>query len=545
MSTPTRRESHSLESLGRGSLLYLVGQLVLIGATFGSRVLMVRSLSTSDYGDITLGLATVAVITPLASLGIPYGIARQIAHSKDVYERHHLMVLAMALATPLAIASGVALFLAAPVMATFVGTPAMTVVLRFASAYLAISILSGTVGSINQGEERMLPLTVFNMVVTPLLLLGFLVAFFSTGASLSLAILSYVLASAGGFLGISIYTFGSHWRKIRESLSAKNSEYGRRLLKDLLLFSAPLTMMGIATVVTGNVDALVLGFLGHPVGSVSTTSIVGTYSAVITVSRLLTLGVASFAVIMLPVSARLHRAENVGELGKSYATMTKWILAIFFPLYTIFMLVPGPTLLLIYGPVTQTSAFSDSATVLRITATGAILTVLIGPAQSVLTGLGRLRLLFYDTVAAAAIDVFGSLLLVPSFGVYGAATAFALSTAALPVFAVAQTGILVRVHAVRQQVLAPLVVFIVASGLILGIAVYGFGWVPGTLSLVLLYFVLFFTYLGAILLTRSTEIEDLYLLGVFEKYLGRPIPILHRIVLRFEGKSSGEESPDE
>jgi hypothetical protein len=42
-------EGHPLESLGRGSLIALVGQIVLIGATFGSRILLVRSRSCSEW----------------------------------------------------------------------------------------------------------------------------------------------------------------------------------------------------------------------------------------------------------------------------------------------------------------------------------------------------------------------------------------------------------------------------------------------------------------------------------------------------------------
>ncbi len=536
MSAANGKKSHSLESLGHGSILYLIGQLVLIGATFGSRVLVVRSLGTTNYGDIALGIATISVIIPLVSIGIPYGVARQIAHSKNLTERYNLMVVALEVVVPLAVFAGVALFLVAPMMANLVADPDLTAVLQFFAAYMAINIVSGTFGALNQGEEDMLPLSLFNMVVTPILLLAFLVIFFQFGASLMTAITAYVLSSAGGLIGLAVYTFRVRWGKIHQALLDRTPKYSRRLLGDLVLFSAPLTMMGVAAVVTGNVDVLVLGFAGHFSSPSAGVSTVGMYSAVITVARLLTLGVGSFAAIMLPVAARLHRNENTEELSKSYATMTKWLLALFIPLYTLFLIFPSPTILLIYGK--NTGSFALAPDILRIAATGAIITVLIGPSQSVLTGLGRLRLLFLDTLAAAAIDLVGSLLLVPPFGVYGAAIAFSASTIALPLFAVLQTGLLAGIHPFQRPVLLPLGVYSVVAAALLGVPTLVLGWTPGPLSLVILFFVLLSLYFGIVLLTRSTESEDLYLLGVFERYLGREITFLHRVVLHFERRSS-------
>ncbi len=534
MKTSGGTQTHSLESLGHGSILYLIGQIVLIGATFGSRVLLVKSLGAADYGNIALGISTVSVIIPLAAFGIPYGVTRQIAHSKTATERYTFMILALEIMIPVGVLAGVALFLVAPFMAAFVGDSSLTVVLQFFAAYLAINMVSGTLGALNQGEEDMLPLALFNMIVTPLLLLGFLLYFFHTGGSLILAILAYVLASAGGLIGLFVYTFRVEWSRMRQALSDRTPQFSHRLLRELLLFSAPLTMMGVASVVTGNVDVLVLGFLGRFSSPTAAVSTVGMYSAVITVARLLTLGVGAFAAILLPVAARLHKNENTEELGRSYATMTKWLLVLFVPLYTLFMAFPGPTILLIYG--SDTGAFALAPSILRITATGAIFTVLIGPAQSVLTGLGRLRLLFLDTVAAASIDVVGSLLLVPTFGVTGASLAFAASTIALPFFAVLQTGLLAGVHPFQREVLLPLGVYSIVVGIGFGIPILLLGWFPGTVTLAVLFFVLLLLYLGVVLATRSTEAEDLYLLGVFERYLGREIAFLHRVILRFEGR---------
>jgi O-antigen/teichoic acid export membrane protein len=509
-------------------MIALLGQIVTIGAVFVSRIYLVRSLP-SAYGEIMLGAAMVSILAPIASLGIPYAVARQLAHAKDGSDRRNLVLSAVTMAIPLSIVAGVALFLAAPVISIGLGDTAMTEVLRFFSAYLAVAIVSGVLGALFQGDENMLPTTLFNGILSPLLFLAAIIVLFSFGASLTAALVAYVVSSAIALACLSAYTVRARARFLKVQAGAKlPGLMESKAIRNLMLFSLPLTMMGVASVVTGNVDTLLLGYFKQ------STTLVGTYSAVLTMARLLTLGVGAFSAIMIPVASRLHKNQDMKELGQSYATMTKWILCVFVPLYLIFMILPSPTLLLVYGPVTGTPAYATAPTVLRILATGTILTCLIGPAQSVLIGLGKVRLLFYDTIVSASIDLFGSLILIPIWGIYGAAIAFAVSTASLPILAVIQTSMDSSVHPFRSTAMRPLVAFCVGAGVILSLPVLFYHWAPGWLTLVALFFALFALYLALILATHSLEAEDLHLLGVVERYVGRPLPPIRKVIVHFK-----------
>ena len=528
-----RLDRHPLESLGRGALITFVGQLVLIGATFGSRVLLVRSLSNAEYGEIALGLATVSMISPFASLGIPYGVTRQMAHAKSSREKYDLAIASAKLLVPLSILAGVVLYLAAPAMGAYIHNPGMDLVLQYMSVYLTLAMLSGLIGAIFQGEENMVPSTLFTMIVSPILLLVLLVGAFRTGATLSGALLAYVLSTAGALVGLSLYAVRER-RNLQDSsrLEVAEGSAPRDVTRELFLFSVTLTMLGVASVVTGNVEPLVLGYVTGSTGPV------GTYSALLTISRLLLLGVGSLSFIALPVASRLHRSGNLSELGHSYATMIKWILVFFVPLYALFVIFPSASINLVYGPVTNTAPYASAPTVLRILATGTIAACFLGPAQSVLTGIGKLRLLFYDTITAAAVDVVGSFVFVPLWGIDGAALAFTLSTITLPLLAVVQTGIYASVHPFRREVLQPFFTFwvIVFIGLALPAAIWH--WHPGPVTLAGLFFVMMGLYLALILATRSLVPEDRHLLGVLEGYLGRPIPPLRAVIRRFTREPS-------
>lgn len=528
MAAASAPDKHPLESLGRGAAIALIGQIVLIGATFGSRVILVRSLSNSDYGDIALGISMVALISPVATIGIPFGVARQMAHARDQREKYRIAIAAVQIVVPLAVLAGVSLYFAAPVLSAYLGPSQMVEVLRFLAAYLTITIVSGLIGSIFQGEEDVIPNTLFSMIVTPLLLLAFLVAFFSTGEKFTGALLAYVLSSVVSFGGLMLYTIQKRSELLPSSLGESSvTTRDAGVMRDLLLFSTPLTMLGVAGIVTGNVDPLVLGYVQK-----STTE-VGIYSALLTMSRLLLLGVYSLAFIMLPVASRLHRTGDLRALGQSYATMIKWMLLFFVPLYALFMLFPGEAILLVYGSNATSTAYSVAPTVLRIVASGTMAACLLGPAQTVLTGVGKLRLLLYDTLVSAAVDVVGSLVLVPIWGIDGAAVAFALSTATLPLLAVIQTSIYASVHPFTREVVRPLASFVVLVVFLVAVPTAIWHLTPSAVGLAGLFFAMVGIYLGTTLVTHSLVPEDGHLLTIVEEYLGRPLPSLRALIHRF------------
>jgi len=60
----------------RGSSLLLFGRILSLGINFVTQVLMVRYLSTRDFGELAYGLAVVSFFRIFASLGLQDAIPR-------------------------------------------------------------------------------------------------------------------------------------------------------------------------------------------------------------------------------------------------------------------------------------------------------------------------------------------------------------------------------------------------------------------------------------------------------------------------------------
>ena len=538
-------QRHPLESLGHGSLVTLIGQVVLVGATFGVRVLLVPSLGSTLYGDLSVGLAVGGLIANLGTLGIPNAVARQLAHTTNLRERWKLVLHSVGVAVPGAILTGALIYFASPVLAHWFKDSAGPVVYQFLSIYMAFVILTGVLTAFFQGNEDALPYALFNQVLTPCLTLLFLALFFVRPAgpgnallalfsipkaSLNAALLAYILATGISLAAAGIYTIsprGLPWRQGERATLTPTTDRKTSTVVALLAFALPLALVGVATSAVGTVDTIVLGAIAGDAPA-------GAYSSVLPLARLGSLAVAALAFIMLPVAARLHREGDMAELARSYATITKWILLVSLPFFLTFFLFPAQSLTFVYRQgFLSAPGYGSAPVLLQITCLGGFASSLLGPGASVLVGLGKLRLLVIDTFVSAGVDLGVSAALVPIWGSLGAAVAFAAATALLPALCVAQTYLLARVHPFTRAVMRPLLAVLVPTVALWVVLTGPLQWRPTPIDLIGVFFVIFFGYLLAIPLTRSIEAGDHHLLGVVEGYLGRRLGIVRRVGRRF------------
>src|SRR5256885_10082196 len=75
-SANTLREQDAARRQIRGSSLLLLGRVLSLGINFFTQVLMIRYLSTRDFGALAYGLAVVSFFRIFASLGLQDAIPR-------------------------------------------------------------------------------------------------------------------------------------------------------------------------------------------------------------------------------------------------------------------------------------------------------------------------------------------------------------------------------------------------------------------------------------------------------------------------------------
>lgn len=529
-----------MESLGQGSLLAFVGQLLNLAILFGVRVALVHFLTVQEFGVLTLGISLFTLVQAILNLGLPTAIARQIAHSPFVEERRRIMRVGFWITLVAAIAVPVILVPSAGLLASWVRDPLFAPVLAYLSIYLALVMVQTLLTSFFQGHENVLPYVLTVLVVSPALTLVFLGALLGLGWGLTGAVIAYVIAGAITLAGLVVYTLTKRKQleSVPEGLRLRGGAIDhtpRTTPRSLLLFSLPLALVGLALVVPGNADTLVVGLL-QPV------EVAGSYNAALALGRLVTLGITSLAFIMLPVAARLHARGDFEELRRSYAVITKWILLLSFPFFLLFVFFPQASLMFLYGDKVATPAYAQAPLVLAVVSSGAFVASLLGPSTAVLTGFGRLGPLVRATAISATIDVVGSFALVPLVGVVGAAIAFSASVVALPALCLAEINSRAVVHPFSWSLGKPLLA-VAAVFTPVFVLLRLTGWSPSFVEVPLLFLLIAIGYVIAVPATRSLAWEDGHLLTVVEGYLGRRLVTLRRIGARFVRERRPPPSP--
>jgi O-antigen/teichoic acid export membrane protein len=495
-----------LSTVTRGTLFLLVATLVFVLLTFVARVIVVRSISPNEWSAFSWSLTLAGLLAAFGTLGLPNAIARSLPYANSDAERRTMVRGTLVIG---GVAGGVgtaALWLLGPAIGARLDTPLIGVALQFFSVAVGSTIVANLIASIFQGYEDVTPNALFLQIVAPALFVIFLVvAVVLPGGSVTYrgALLAYAAANALTLGLVAGYAFLRLHRRLPRGPTAPAA------LPRLMRFAVPLFFAAVLSTLTGSGDTIILG-LFYP-------SAVGTYSASLTLARLLQVGIGATAYIFLPVATRYVRTDDVASIRASYVTVTKWMALFSLPLFVLFFFLPGASLGFVYG-----SHYTTIIAPLEITVLGAFVSTLFGPGSATQVAFGQTRLVAYNSLAAALVDVILALWLVPSFGATGAAIAWAAAAVVVAGLPMVELTLLAGVHPFRQHFVIPVLLTGVPGGVLLYLLAPR---IP-TWSLPVIGIGLAVAFVLVVAVSRSIDRGDRLLLEVVEKMLGRPVPMV-------------------
>ncbi len=514
---PDTQDAHrsAVDSLGRGTATLVVGTILLLLLNFVSRVAVARHLSVAEFGDFNLGLSFAGLLSLVALLGLHQAVARTIAESPDPTVRLKLIRWTAVVTVAAAITTSVAIYLLAGSIAWIFDRSSpgtLTVVFQMFSVTVGLTLLCTFIASIFQGFEDTFPNAILNQGVQPAAFLVFVFLLFAYHLELTAALIAWVASNIVTFGGLLIYAWLRLERHLPPVMPAAELPPGLWILS--------LSLWGVTTLtyVTGYADTLILG-------AFRPTSDVGIYSALMTLARLILVAAGSVTYIFMPVAARLSGSRNYDAIRTTYVTAGRWVLIFTVPMFLVFGLLSNDSLIAVFG-----KAYSPGAEALIVVSGCALASVAFGPVNAALAGMAMTRPLLFATAVSAISNIALSLLLIPPYGLMGAAIAWSVARVAYPAagaLALHQTH---RIGPLHRTFVVPLV-----GSLAVGIPLF---LVVGAVShphwvVFPMYFVGVGIFLGVMVLTRSFEEGDLVAVRLLERVLRRPLPALERLILRF------------
>jgi O-antigen/teichoic acid export membrane protein len=489
--------------------------LVLVGSLLGSssklieRVIIAQLLPPGSYGKVSLGIAVMSLGLTFGIAGFDQGIPRFVSRFEDERDRRGTWLTGIALSGIITLVVTALLFfrLEWVINTLFDGAASPRLVALFV---LAMPMLVGQqlgVGGV-RGFENTIYRTYSRDLLYNGLRLALLIAFLFAGLGVLAAGYAYVIAGAVGFL--AIHYFLNRLMSLRGPV--------RTHPRQLLWFSLPLLFSAAVTKLLSQIDTIMLGYY------VSNAS-VGIYDVAYPLALGLGVIFSSFGFIYLPLTARFDATGRRDELDRVHTLTAKWTVLAGFPVFLTFAAFPTDVVAAVFG--TNYVEQGVGAT-LAILSTGFFTSGMAGYCQNALSGLGYTRSILAVNVISAVANIALNVLLIPAYGIVGAAAASALSFATLNWVAFA---FLYRVagispfsrYTVKMYVFLPLLLFPPALAL------------SAVVSLNLLTIPAFAIAAGLATLavcaaTGCFQSEDTIPLELIEDRLGIRVPLIRRYI---------------
>ncbi len=487
----------TLGSLGRGTAVMMAATVIYVVFQFLTRVLVTHSVSGAEWGEFNIGFAVANLLALIAAFGIPTAVARSLAFEETYEARWHLVRRALLISIPVGVLSSVVVYLGAGDLAQLFHNPSYTPVFQLFGISVGFTMLSNVLVGIFQGLEKAEPNALFVQILNPILFLVFAGGFLVLHVGFSGVLLGYLLSWIGAFAALCVYTY-RNLRHLLESLS------GRAFTGDASArvgFAAlSVTLFGVAALsyLTSYADTLLLAFLEPKAVAAVIT---GEYSSAMQLTRLLLVGTGTVTFIYLPVTSRLRRQQDYSSLRETYVTVTRWMAFLTIPFTFIFAFAPGPTLGFTFGP-----SQVGGAEALQILVVSNTVAILLGPSTSTLGGLGEIRSVLRWTGVSTVANFALCLLLIPQYGMIGAAIGWSVARLLFPGLCLLQIYVGHGITPFRSHFNRPIALTAVICTALFLVAFAH----PRALEIPLMVVIPPAVFLGAILLTRSVDRGDIF-----------------------------------
>jgi len=211
----------------------------------------------------------------------------------------------------------------------------------------------------------------------------------------------------------------------------------------ILSFSWPLFFVGFLNLIIFQVNILILG-------SYRESHEVGIYGAAFRTAFLIPIILESFNMIFAPIISELFIKSELKKLESLFKIVTKWIFAISFPIF-LFMMFNSNHILALWG-----KEYIIGRNCLIILCVGQIVNCSVGSVGYMITMIGRSKLNLYNVIGVLFLNVVLSLILIPKYGIIGAALSASISLILLNSLRLLEVYWILKIHPYKKDFLKPL-----------------------------------------------------------------------------------------
>ncbi|WP_458012354.1 flippase [Candidatus Solincola sp.] len=437
----------ALKKVAKGSVLIFTGTILAIFFGFLRQFIVIKLLTPGDYGLFSLGMTVVGLCILLSSLGLPAGSQRYVAFymgSGDKASVRGVITTTIKIMFISAVAFTIITIISARPLAILFKKPEMTGVILKLVPIIPLSICIEIISSFYMGFHRVEVNVFFRNIGLYLLSLISVVFALILRRELN----SLLWAMVFSYSLVAFFELLYSFRGFPVSLRCKTRS---AIGKEIIQFSIPLFAVSALNYIILQTDTLMLGRF-------STAEMVGIYNAAFLLVQILSIFLSSAATIFMPVASGLIAGDHHIELKQLYRTTTKWLFIFTLPLFLILFLFSSDVLRLVFGGI-----YPRAAGALKLLCLGELVHTILGPNDTTLLAYGRSRMLMINAVFAAITNIFLNALLIPRWGINGAAASSFIALALINLLNSGYLYIRYNIHLLSWKYLKPILFLILIS----------------------------------------------------------------------------------
>ena len=408
---------HLKELLKGGSISFLFRLVgLMIGYIF--TLFVSRNYGADAMGILSLSLMVITIAVVIGKMGVDTALVRFIAEysakekwlaAKDLYFRAIIVVL------PLSFFLSIGMFFISSFLSINIfDKPQLTLYFQVASLSIVPIVLLTLNMEVLRGFKKIALYAFFkNITVSLVSLILLIILFYTMPMDIGIPLYTYVSAN----VIISIVMMLVLYLVFREKLSSKNASDQKSIsTSELFSVALPMFLTGSMGLVMGSADIVMLGIY-------CTEADIGIYAVALKMAMVTGVVLVAVNSIAGPKFAELWSKNDLQGLEKVARQSTKLIFYASLPVLLIIFIFPTQ-ILSIFG-----EEFMVGTAALVVLTLGQFINAISGPIGQFMNMTGNQKVLQYTAMMATVINIMLNYLLIPEYGIVGAAVATAIAGA--------------------------------------------------------------------------------------------------------------------
>lgn len=396
-----------LDILKGAGTIYVGLALKLLIAFLAQRFAAVY-LPISGFGSLVSGNAVLSLGGIVGGLGLASGLTRYLprvdAKSKQSLVKYSFLI---SLIFSVVLSAATVMFANTVAVQVF-NDPQLAVSLRIFGATIPFAVVFQiAIGGI-RGE--MLPRfrALIQDILQPIIRFGIIILAVVVAAGQA----GFAVGYAVPYVIVSIIAVMLLWRILPDD---EDNSQDTATMMEMISYSIPFTITGLSSFIYNSIDIfLILYFLD--------SRAVGIYGVAYALARILAMFSTAFGYLSTPISSQLEKSDNINEAIEVQAIIARWTLIVSLAVAIPMIAFSSGLLGLIYRP-----AYSIGGSVLVILSVGFVIKNTLQVHKSILAALGKSKILAINTATTAILNIVLNIILIPRYGIEGAAVATSIS----------------------------------------------------------------------------------------------------------------------